>query len=62
MPGNYYALKRMHDHAIEYFKRAVLLDSAFSGAWTLMGHEYMELKNAQAAISSYRRATGVCVW
>ena len=48
----------MHDKAIEYFERAVQLDSSFSGAWTLMGHEYMELKNRQAAISSYRRATG----
>ncbi|OWP05265.1 anaphase-promoting complex subunit [Marssonina coronariae] len=28
-------------------------------AWTLMGHEYVELKNTHAAIESYRRAVDV---
>lgn len=39
-----------------YFRRALTLDRQFLSAWTLMGHEYIELKNTQAAIESYRRA------
>ena len=31
----------------------------FLSAWTLMGHEFVELKNTGAAIEAYRRATDV---
>ncbi|KAF8061421.1 APC8 [Scenedesmus sp. PABB004] len=41
--GNYYSLKGAHERR----------------AWTLMGHEYVELKNAPAAIEAYRSA--VCL-
>jgi len=36
--------------------RAIKLDKKFISAWTLMGHEYLEMKNAGAAIESYRTA------
>ncbi len=33
-----------------YFRRAIKLDQACLSAWTLMGHEYVEMKNPPAAI------------
>lgn len=56
--GNYYSLRREHEKAILYFRRALKLDRAYLSAWTLMGHEYVEIKNTNAAIASYRRAVG----
>jgi hypothetical protein len=58
MIGNYYSLRREHEKAILYFRRALKLDRAYLSAWTLMGHEYVEIKNTNAAIASYRRAVG----
>jgi anaphase-promoting complex subunit 8 len=54
--GNYYSLKRNHERAIIYFQRALKLNPDFSSAWTLMGHEYVELRNANAAVHCYRQA------
>ncbi|SCV72885.1 BQ2448_31 [Microbotryum intermedium] len=56
--GNYYSLRREHEKAILYFRRALKLDRGYLSAWTLMGHEYVEIKNTNAAIASYRRAVG----
>ncbi|GJN93627.1 hypothetical protein Rhopal_006684-T1 [Rhodotorula paludigena] len=57
--GNYYSLRRDHEKAIVYFRRALKLDRGYLSAWTLMGHEYVEIKNTNAAIASYRRAVDV---
>ncbi|KAI4090286.1 MAG: hypothetical protein LQ344_004834 [Seirophora lacunosa] len=57
--GNYYSLKSEHEKAVMYFRRALTLDRAFLSAWTLMGHEYVEVKNTHAAIEAYRRAVDV---
>ena len=57
--GNYYSLKSEHEKAVMYFRRALTLDRNFLSAWTLMGHEFLELKNTHAAIESYRRAVDV---
>ena len=57
--GNYFSLKSEHEKAIQYFRRALTLDRHFLQAWTLMGHEFIELKNTHAAIESYRRAVDV---
>ena len=54
--GNYYSLRAQHEQAIIYFKRALRANPRFLSAWTLMGHEYVELKNAGAAIEAYRNA------
>lgn len=54
--ANYYSLKSEHEKAIVYFQRALILDRNCLSAWTLMGHEFVELKNTHAAIESYRRA------
>ncbi|KAK9318930.1 anaphase promoting complex subunit 8 [Lipomyces orientalis] len=57
--ANYYSLKSEHEKAVVYYRRALTLNRNCLGAWTLMGHEYVELKNIRAAIESYRRAIGV---
>lgn len=46
-----------HSRAVECFRRALRLNPRYLSAWTLMGHEYVELKNAPAAIGEGR---GVC--
>ncbi len=48
----------MSDHvkAIMYFKKALKLDRNYLAAWTLMGHEYLEMKNIAGAIQAYRNA------
>ena len=56
--GNYYSLKSLHEKAVQYFQRALKLNPSYLSAWTLMGHEFIELKNTNAAIQSYRRAIG----
>ncbi|XP_069755316.1 cell division cycle protein 23 homolog isoform X2 [Narcine bancroftii] len=52
--GNYYSLRSQHEKAALYFQRALKLNPRYLGAWTLMGHEYMEMKNISAAIQAYR--------
>lgn len=54
--GNYYSLRSDHAKAVLYFRRALKLNPQFLSAWTLMGHEFMEMKNTNAAIQSYRHA------
>ncbi|KAF7337593.1 TPR-REGION domain-containing protein [Mycena sanguinolenta] len=41
------------------FRRAIELDRTCSAAWTLMGIEYLEMTNLQAAVDSFRRAIDV---
>lgn len=36
--------------AVLYFRRALRLDPHYLSAWTLMGHEHVEMKNPAAAI------------
>ncbi|KAK9463747.1 anaphase promoting complex subunit 8 [Lipomyces oligophaga] len=57
--ANYYSLQSDHEKAVLYYRRALTLNRNCLGAWTLMGHEYVELKNIRAAIESYRRAISV---
>lgn len=54
--GNYYSLKGMHERAILSFQRALRLNPKFLSAWTLMGHEYVELRNTSSAVYCYRKA------
>ena len=57
--GNYYSLKAYHEKAVLYFRRALKLDPEYLSAWTLMGHEYVEMKNTPAAIEAYRHAVDI---
>lgn len=56
--GNYYSSRGEHQKAITYYKRSLQLNRDYLPAWTLMGHEYVEMKNSHAAIEAYRRAVG----
>jgi anaphase-promoting complex subunit 8 len=56
--GNYYSLKSEHEKAVTYFRRALKINRNYLAAWTLLGHEYLELKNTHAAVEAYRRAVG----
>jgi anaphase-promoting complex subunit 8 len=42
---------------VEYFRRALRLSRTYLSAWTLMGHEYVEMKNAPAAIGQLPKAS-----
>jgi len=57
--GNYYSLHGEHQKAMRYFHRALKLNPLYLAAWTLLGQEYMELKNSNDAIQSYSKALGV---
>jgi anaphase-promoting complex subunit 8 len=57
--ANYYSMKRDIPESVEYFKRALKLNRSYHLAWTLLGHDYIELKNTSAAIECYRRAVGI---
>lgn len=57
--GNYYSLKGLHEKSVMYFRRALKLNRKYLSAWTLMGHEYVEMKNTPAAIDAYRRAVDI---
>eukprot|EP00095_Tigriopus_kingsejongensis_P008399 snap_masked-scaffold9_size846264-processed-gene-4.16 protein:Tk08399 transcript:snap_masked-scaffold9_size846264-processed-gene-4.16-mRNA-1 annotation:"cell division cycle protein 23-like protein" len=57
--GNFYSLRSQHDKAVTYFQRALKLNPNYLSAWTLMGHEFIELKNTNAAIQCYRHGIEV---
>mmetsp|Transcript_16313 Transcript_16313/g.31650 ORF Transcript_16313/g.31650 Transcript_16313/m.31650 type:complete len:616 (-) Transcript_16313:247-2094(-) len=57
--GNYYSLKAQHERAVLYFKRALRLNRRYLSAWTLAGHEHVEMKNTEAAIEAYRSAVDI---
>ena len=54
--GNYYSLRSLHDVAVQHFRRALRLDPSYLSAWTLMGHEFVEMRNTHAAVEAYRAA------
>ncbi|KAI1172723.1 cell division cycle protein-like protein 23 [Nemania sp. FL0916] len=54
--ASYYALWARHEDSITYLKRALRRDRSFASAWTLLGHEYRNVGNVHAALSSYLRA------
>lgn len=58
LSGNYYSLRSEHQKAVVYFQRALSLDPQYLSAWILMGHEFIELQNSNAAIQCYRHAIG----
>lgn len=57
--GNLYSLRKQHVKAVPYFDRALRLNPNYFIAWTLMGHEYLEMRNTKAAVQAYRRAIEV---
>ncbi|KAI3631955.1 hypothetical protein MIR68_009791 [Amoeboaphelidium protococcarum] len=69
--GNYFSMKGLSANAILMFDRAVKLfgadnqyrsaiDLQAASAYTLMGHEYIEARNTDAALDSYQKAIQIC--
>jgi anaphase-promoting complex subunit 8 len=57
--GNYYSLIGDHPKAALFFQRAIALDRNFLAAYTLLGHEYLEIKNVTSAIEAYNSAVQI---
>ncbi|KAH3682384.1 hypothetical protein WICPIJ_006648 [Wickerhamomyces pijperi] len=54
--GNMFSLTKEPDEAIKCFERAVQIDSKFSYAYTLQGHEYVGTDAYENALDSFRMA------
>ncbi|KAJ3323008.1 Anaphase-promoting complex subunit 23 [Boothiomyces sp. JEL0866] len=54
--GNYYSMHQNREKAIEYFSRALKLDTRYGPAWILLGHEYVESCLPKQALECYRKA------
>ncbi|KAI6173434.1 hypothetical protein M3Y98_01081000 [Aphelenchoides besseyi] len=57
--ANYYSIRRLHDKAIDYLKRAIRLRPDDAQVFILLGHEYLHTKNQQGASRAYRRAISI---
>ncbi len=57
--GNYHSLMGEHEKAIISFKHALTLDRTFLAAWTLIGHEFLELQRVPNAIDAYNHAVKI---
>lgn len=57
--GNHFYYQADHVRAIEAFKKAIKLDPGCVAAWILLGHAFIEMKNAGAASEMYRRAIDI---
>lgn len=51
--ANYYSFKKDHYKSVKYFLNAIKLSNKFTICYTLIGHEFMEIKNYQEAIRNY---------
>ncbi|KAF5810721.1 putative tetratricopeptide-like helical domain superfamily, acetyltransferase A, auxiliary subunit [Helianthus annuus] len=54
--GNCYSMQKDHETALKNFQRAVQLNSRFTYAHTLCGHEYVALEDFENGIKSYHNA------
>ncbi|OUC47615.1 tetratricopeptide repeat protein, partial [Trichinella nativa] len=51
--ANYYSSMRKHEEAMSWYTRAVKLDPNSCNAWTLLGHEGLELRNYISSSQAY---------
>jgi anaphase-promoting complex subunit 8 len=54
--GNFFGINGKHEEAIAQFAMVLRFDSSFGFAWTLIGHEFVELGNFSASIAAYTKA------
>jgi tetratricopeptide (TPR) repeat protein len=57
--GNCYSLQREHEVALKFFNRAIQLDNNYAYAYTLCGHEYVDMESYQQARSCYNQAVKI---
>uniref|UniRef100_A0A1I7S9P1 ANAPC8 domain-containing protein n=1 Tax=Bursaphelenchus xylophilus TaxID=6326 RepID=A0A1I7S9P1_BURXY len=56
--ANYYSIRKMHEKAIEFLRRAIRLRPEDSQTFILLGQELLQTKDHQAATLAYRQAIG----
>lgn len=54
--GNCFSLEKKHEQAVEALERAIRLDSSFGYAYSLLGHELIDLNEPAKASQSFRKA------
>jgi tetratricopeptide (TPR) repeat protein len=54
--GNCYSLQREHEVALKFFNRAIQLDNNYAYAYTLCGHEYVDMESYPQAKVCYNQA------
>ncbi|XP_078443361.1 CDC27 family protein isoform X2 [Wolffia australiana] len=57
--GNCYSLQKDHETALKNFQRAIHLNSRFTYAHTLCGHEYVVLEDLENGVKCYQSALQV---
>lgn len=57
--ANSYSAREQHTKAILYFTRALRLNPDHLNSWTLIGHEYLEMKNMDKALQAYLYAISI---
>lgn len=57
--ANSFALRDQNTKAIVYFTRALRLHPDHPNSWTLIGHEYLEIKSIDKALQAYRFAISI---
>ncbi|CAM6127393.1 unnamed protein product [Calypogeia fissa] len=54
--GNCFSLQKDHETALKFFQRALQIDSHFTYAHTLCGHEYVAMEDFEEGLTCYRNA------
>lgn len=57
--ANSFSARDQHTKAIVYFTRALRINPDLSNSWTLIGHEYLEMKSMDKASQAYRYAISI---
>lgn len=57
--ANSYSAREQHTKAILYFTRALRLNPDHLNSWTLIGHEYLEMKSIDKASQAYHNAISI---
>lgn len=57
--ANSFSAREQHTKAIVYFTRALRLNPDHLNSWTLIGHEYLEMKSIEKALQAYRFAISI---
>lgn len=57
--ANSFSAREQHTKAIVYFTRALRLNPDHLNSWTLIGHEYLEMKSFEKAQQAYRYAISI---
>lgn len=57
--GNLYNMACQHHESALYFQQSVILNSGYTEAWTLLGHQFVEIRNLPSSLVCYKKAIGL---